>query len=160
VDPCSDASIVLPNRERVVEVLRGLGIDGEGEEVAQIDAIRQVRRGRRVRLELRARARVHEQAFQHGEDVLRLTEDTFYVRPAAARNGGDDEVAGAGVTETLAVEHERYARDEEGLADDELAALRDLDDDAFYTWRKRRIVTAEPAAPRRRPVASRISALR
>ena len=160
MNPRAKAFPFLPNRERVVEVLRGLRIDREGAEIAQVDAIRKVLRGLRVRLEVRVCARVDEQALQYGEDVLRLAEDAVDTRPAAPRNGGDDEVARAGVLEALAVEDERDPWDEERLADNELAALGDLDDDALYIWRKRRMVTAEPAAPSKRPVPSRISALR
>ena len=47
---------------------------------------------------------------------------------ATASGPHNGQVAGAGVDEAFAVEHERHARNEVGLADDELAALLDLDD--------------------------------
>jgi hypothetical protein len=73
---------------------------------------------------------VHEQAFEHGVDRRRLPEHALEPSPAAA--GKDDrQVARTGVSEVLSVEDERHSRLEEGVADDELAALRDLDDDAF-----------------------------
>jgi hypothetical protein len=70
---------------------------------------------------------VDEQAFEHDLDVARLAEHTVEPGPAAAR-ADDGEVAGAGVTEPLAVQQKRDARYEVRLADDELAALLDLDD--------------------------------
>jgi hypothetical protein len=101
-----------------------------------------------------------EETFEHGEDVLRLPQHALEAGAAAVGHGDDREIARTGLADALAVEDERDAGDEERLADDELAALRDLDDDAFYIWRKRRIVTAEPAAPRSRPVPIRINAFR
>jgi hypothetical protein len=76
---------------------------------------------------------MHEQAFEHRQDVRAPAEDTLDPCTATTGNGGDDQVAWAGVAEPLAVEHEGNAWNEERLADDELAALRDLDDDPLYT---------------------------
>src|SRR6266511_3960618 len=156
------ATVLLLHGERVVEVLRGLGIDREREELAQVDAVGEILRGRRVGLELGARAGVDEQPFEDGFDVVRLSEHTF--EPRAPTAGADDgEISGACVTEALAVEDEGDVRNEERLADDELPALPDLDDDEVvrhYTCRKRRMVKPEPAAPSRRPVPIRINALR
>jgi hypothetical protein len=70
---------------------------------------------------------VDEQALEHHLDVARLPEHALEPGSAAAR-ADDSEVAGAGVTEALAVQQERDARHEVRLADDELAALLDLDD--------------------------------
>jgi hypothetical protein len=72
---------------------------------------------------------VDEETLEHGLDVLRLAEDALEPRAAAPRSD-DGEVTGARVAEALPVEHERHARHEVRLADDELAALLDLDDGA------------------------------
>ena len=43
VHPGADAVGLAPERERVVEVLRGVGVDRVGEQVAQVDAVRDCR---------------------------------------------------------------------------------------------------------------------
>jgi hypothetical protein len=73
---------------------------------------------------------VYEQALEHGLDVAGLAENLLQPRSSPSR-ADDREVAGAGVAEALAVENQRDTRNEERLADDELAALRNLDDDRF-----------------------------
>jgi hypothetical protein len=73
---------------------------------------------------------VDEQPLEHGLDVVGLAERALDSRTTPARER-DDEVSRAGVSEALAVEDERHARHEVRLADDELAALRNLDDDAI-----------------------------
>jgi hypothetical protein len=72
---------------------------------------------------------VDEQAFQHGLDVTGLSKHAFEPRTTAPRED-DGEIARTGVAEAFPVEHKRHARHEERLADDELAALCDLDDDS------------------------------
>jgi len=62
-------------------------------------------------------------------DVLRRAEDTFEPGTAGAWHH-DGEVARACVSEPFAVEQDRGSGGEERLADDELALLRDLGDDA------------------------------
>ena len=59
--------------------------------------------------------------------------------PAPAAH--DCEIAGVELAVALGVEHDRHARREERLADDELAPPRDLDDDGVgQTCRNRRRV--------------------
>jgi hypothetical protein len=70
---------------------------------------------------------VLEQTLEHDLDVLRAPEDALEPR-AAPPGPNDGEIAGARGAEALAVDHERDARHEVRLADDELAALLDLDD--------------------------------
>jgi hypothetical protein len=70
---------------------------------------------------------VHEQAFEHDLDVLGLAELVFDARAAAAR-ADDDEVSGPDVPAALPVDRDRNIGDEVRLADEQLAALVDLDD--------------------------------
>jgi hypothetical protein len=70
---------------------------------------------------------VHEQALKHDLDVLRPAELALDPRAAAAR-ADDDEVSGPDVAAALPVDRDRNVRDEVRLADDQLAALVDLDD--------------------------------
>jgi hypothetical protein len=70
---------------------------------------------------------VHEQAFEHDLDVLRLAEPALDPRAAAAR-AYDDEVPGPDVTAPFPVDRDRDIRDKIRLADEQLAALVDLDD--------------------------------
>src|SRR6266545_7307793 len=155
-----ESAAFLLHGERVVEVLRRLRVDREREQVTEVDALGGNLRRLRVGLELgRPRARVDEQALEHDLDVARLAEDALELRTAAPRpdNG---KIAGPGVAESLAVEDERHPRHEVRLADDQLAALRDLDDGCVrQTRRKRRSVSPAPAAPSSRPVPTRMSAL-
>ena len=60
-------SVFAPERERVVEVLRRVGVDGVGRQVAQVDAVRILGRRRVVRLERLPRAALDEERL---EDVL------------------------------------------------------------------------------------------
>ena len=69
-----------------------------------------------------------EQPLEHGVDVIRGSEDALDAGPAAAR-ADDGEIAGPGVAETVAVDDERHSRLEVRLADDELPAFAQLDDD-------------------------------
>jgi hypothetical protein len=73
---------------------------------------------------------VDEQPLEHSLDVVGLAERPLDSRTTPARER-DDEIPRAHVSEPLAVEDERHARNEVRLADDELAALRNLDDDAI-----------------------------
>jgi hypothetical protein len=70
---------------------------------------------------------VHEQAFQHDLDVLRLAELALDVRAASTR-ANDDQISGPDVTAALPVDRDRNVGDEVWLADQQLAALVDLDD--------------------------------
>jgi len=70
---------------------------------------------------------VHQQAFEHDLDVLRLAELAFDSR-AAATGSHHDQIAGADVAAALPLDRDRDVRDEVRLADEQLAALVDLDD--------------------------------
>jgi hypothetical protein len=70
---------------------------------------------------------VHEQALEHDLDVFRLAELALDVRAAAAR-ADNDEVSGPDVAAALPVDRDRNVGDEVRLADEQLAALVDLDD--------------------------------
>jgi hypothetical protein len=84
---------------------------------------------------------MHEQAFEDDLDVFGVSEDTFDLRSATA-GAHNDEIATSRSAEAFAIEDKRRARNEVRLADDELAALRDLDDDAI---RQRRLDLEEAA---------------
>jgi hypothetical protein len=70
---------------------------------------------------------VHEQTFEHDLNVLRVAELALEPRTAPAC-AHDDQVAGPDVAAALAVDRDRNVRDEVRLADEQLAALVDLDD--------------------------------
>jgi hypothetical protein len=70
---------------------------------------------------------VLQESLEHDLDVFGFPEHALELRPAASR-ADDGEVAGPRVAQALAVDHERHAGNEVRLADDELAALLDLDD--------------------------------
>ena len=120
-----------PDRERVVVILCGVGVDREGRKVAEVDAAFDRRLRRVPGLELLPRPGLDEQRLEHVRDVFRTAENTLDPSAPTARPR-HDEVACGRLADALAVEHERHARREVGLADDELAAARDLDDDALF----------------------------
>ena len=139
---CTQARIpsgLAAERERVVEVLRGLRVDRERR------SARGGRRGRRGSARgascgsnSTARAVLDEQRLEHVLDPPRRPEPALDPRAAAA--GADDrEVAGLEVADPLRLEHDRHAGREVRLADDELAAAADLDDDAG--WRSGRLAS-------------------
>ncbi|MBA3735714.1 MAG: hypothetical protein H0W90_11060 [Actinobacteria bacterium] len=68
-----------------------------------------------------------EQPLEHDLDVLRLAELALDLRAATAR-AHDDEITGANVAAALAVDRNRNVRNEVRLAEQQLAALLDLDD--------------------------------
>jgi hypothetical protein len=70
---------------------------------------------------------VHEQALEHDLDVLRLAELALDARAAAARPD-DDEVPRSDFAAAFPVNGDRNIRNEVRLADEQLAALVDLDD--------------------------------
>ena len=164
VHPRADAVVLAAERERVVEVLRGVGIDRVGQQVAQVDPVRNLRFrvGGGVRLERLPRAALDEQRLEHVLDAVGRSEPLLDLRPAAA-GAHDREVAVLDVPDPLRVEHDRHAGREVRLTDDEPAATADLDDETggvAQTRRKRRIVRPEPIAPSARPMPIRISATR
>src|SRR6478735_2094200 len=164
VHPRADAVVLAPKRERVVEVLRGVRIDRVGQQVAQVDPVRDLRFriGRSVRLERLSRTALDEQRLEHVLDAIGRPEPLLDLRPAAPGTH-HSQVAVLDVTDPLRVEHDRHARREVRLTDDEPAAPADLDDETgvvAQTRRKRRIVRPEPIAPSARPMPIRISATR
>jgi hypothetical protein len=70
---------------------------------------------------------VHEQALEHDLDVLCLAELPLDPRAAAAVSH-HDQIAGADVAAALSVDRDRDVGHEVRLADEQLAALVDLDD--------------------------------
>jgi len=70
---------------------------------------------------------MHEQAFEHDLDVLRLAELALDPRAAAAR-ADDNQVSRPDIAAAFPVDRDRNVRDEVRLADEQLAALVDLDD--------------------------------
>jgi hypothetical protein len=70
---------------------------------------------------------VHEQALEHDLNVLCLTELALDARAATA-GADDNEVSGPDVAAAFPVDRDRNVRDEVRLADEQLAALVDLDD--------------------------------
>jgi hypothetical protein len=120
-------SVLPPDGDGVVEVLGRLRVDREREQVAEVDASLRVEWRRRERLDGASLASLDEQAVEHRLDRLRPAEDALQAR-APTRGRHDRQVARAGVAEAFAVDDDRDARGEEGLADDEPSALRDLDD--------------------------------
>jgi hypothetical protein len=70
---------------------------------------------------------VHEQALEHDLDVLRFAELALDTSTSAAGTD-DDEVPGTDVAAAFPVDRDRNVRDEVRLADEQLAALVDLDD--------------------------------
>ena len=100
VDPPAETVPFLPHGDRIVEVLRGFGVDREAELLTQVDAVGHIRLGCLVGLKLRANARVHKQPLEHDLDVLCLAELAFDAcAPAAGAN--DDEVTGPDVAAPL-----------------------------------------------------------
>jgi hypothetical protein len=70
---------------------------------------------------------VHEQPLEHDLDVLGLAE--LALDPRAAPTCADNhEIAGSDVAASFPVDCDRNVRDEVRLADEQLAALVDLDD--------------------------------
>ena len=110
VHPHPDPVALAADRDRVVEVLRGLGVDREREQVAEVDAALEARLGRLVGLEVRRGAPCSTSSPSSTVSIeLRRAEHALEPRAPAAR-ADDDEVAGAGVAEPVAVERERHAR--------------------------------------------------
>ena len=129
VHPGADAVLVAPQAERVVEVLRLVGIDREREEVAEVDAVGLVvgrrRRHGRVRP---AHAQVPEEAFENGLDVARRPQDPVDAG-ASATEAHHGQVARRHVPGALAVDDDRDPALEIRLAGEELAPARKLTDE-------------------------------
>jgi hypothetical protein len=127
VHPGAHAGVLASDRDRVVEVLRGLRVDRERRQVAQVGAPLDRRLGRVVRLVALAQALLDEQRLEHVLDLGRRAEHAVDGGPPPHAYG--DEVAFARVAERLAVDDDGHAGLEVRLADDELPAPRELDDD-------------------------------
>ena len=130
VHPRPDAAVLAAERQRVVEVLRGVRVDRVRREVAKIDAPREVGLWRLMRLEGHPRATLHEQRLKDVLDVIGGAEHLLHPRAPSPRVH-DREVARGDVADPLRLEHDRDARREVGLADDQLSPPPDLDDDAL-----------------------------
>ena len=84
-----------------------------------------------MRLEASPGAGLDEQRLQHMVDPLRRAEETLHARPSApARDHG--EIARPRLARALAVDHDRHARPEVRLANQQLAAPGELDNKRFY----------------------------
>jgi hypothetical protein len=159
VHPRTDAARLSAERQRVVEVLRRVGVDRDRRQVAKVDPPVERRRRDLEGLELDARTLLDKECFEDVLDALRAAETALDVCAPAAR-ANDGEIAGLDMTDPFGVEDQRYARCEVRLADDKLAATADLDDDGVgQTLRKRRSVSPEPTAPSASPVPSKINAV-
>src|SRR5918995_2938294 len=150
-------TVSLPaDRDRVVEVLRRVGVDRERDLPAKVDPAVEARGRRVVRLEVRPRTLLLEQRL---EDVRQpVCGPHSLLDPGPPSPGPDDgELPGADVAQPALVQRQRHARREVRLADEETPAPSDLDDEAVgQTLRKRRSVRPEPAAPSSSPRPRRI----
>ena len=126
--PRAEAAVLLLNANRIVEILRGVRVDGEAQLLAQVDTIGDVRLRGFVGLEFGAGPAVDEQSLEHGLDVGRAAQLPNDAR-AAASGPDDDQVAGTDVAAALPVDRDRDVGDEVRLADELLAALVDLNDE-------------------------------
>jgi hypothetical protein len=70
---------------------------------------------------------MHEQSLEDDLDVLRLAEPALDLRAPTA-GADDDEVPWTDVAAPFAIDRDRNIGDEVRLADEQLAALVDLDD--------------------------------
>ena len=109
VHPGAQPVAFVPHRDRVVEVLRRLGVDRERELVAQVDPALERRRGQVVRLVLLDQPLLLEQGLEHAVDRVGGPERFLEPRAALARRD-DRELAGPNLGEAAPVEHERHAR--------------------------------------------------
>ena len=150
VHPCADPVRLAAERQRVVEVLRGVGVDRERREVAEVDPAVERRERRVVRLELDAGAALDQQRLQHVLDPPRGAERAQESRATATR-ADEREVAGVEIAESLRLEDDRDAGREVRLADDEPSASRNLDDDPVHARSLRMKARRSPASsPRAR----------
>ena len=131
---CTQARIPSPSRrdrDRVVEVLRGLGVDREREEVAQVGApVERSAPGARTARTAAAAPSLDEQPLEDGLDPVGRARAR--ARAARARGPVRTTARSPGPTSPspFRSSDERRPGREVRLADDELAAPGDLDDDA------------------------------
>jgi hypothetical protein len=139
VHPRADPITLLPEAERVVEVLGLVWIDREGEELAEVGAIGLELAGRSRHRRVRpADAFLPEEPLEHRAHILRLPQDALHPRPPAAQPQ-DGQIADRCVAASLAVDGDRDPSFEEGLAHQELPAPGELGDEGFH-------VATRPAA--------------
>ena len=125
--PDPDAVALAAHRDRVVEVLRGVRVDGERRQVAEVGAALVRRLRDVVRLEALAEPLFDEECLEHVLDPLRRADDALHAGTSATQGHGD-EIALARVAEPLAVDDDRRPGHEVRLAHDELPAFGELDD--------------------------------
>ena len=109
VHPRADAVWLASKRQRVVEVLRGVGVDRVGEQLAKVDAVRDVDRPELVLFERLPVAAFDEQRLEHVLDVVGATEVLLDVRTPAA-GAHDGKVAALEVAGALQIESQRERR--------------------------------------------------
>ena len=114
-------------RQRIVKVLRGIGVDGVGEQVPQVDTVRGVDLRKLLSLEGRARAAFDEQRLEHVLDVIGRADHLLHPR-AAATGPHDCEIARRDLSVALHVELNRDTRREIRVACDEPPAAANFDD--------------------------------
>ena len=125
-----DVRALVVDRERVVEVLGGLGVDRERRQLAEVDAAVERDARRRVRLEVLARAGLDEQRLEHVLDPVGRAEHRApraRGRACGARRRGRRGRRRRAPCGRAGAASRREVR----LADDELPAPRHLDDDRF-----------------------------
>jgi hypothetical protein len=83
-----------------------------------------------VRLERTPRAPLDEQSLEHALDMIRRAENLLDLGAPAARVH-DGEIPRRNVPDSFRVENHRHTGGEVRLADDQLPAATDLDDDAL-----------------------------
>ena len=120
VHPRAHAVALALERQRVVEVLRRLRVDGERDETAEVDAIVEARRRSIVWLETAAQPFLHEQAFEDVLDVIRASDHPLEPRSPPSPPQHRD-VSGVGVAEPFPIDEQRNTRLEQRLPDDEPA---------------------------------------
>ena len=125
VHPGTDAVPLAHHRDRVVEVLRRVGVDRERRQVAEIDSTFAGRLPQVDGLQRRPRAALDQETLEHSLDPARRPEHALDLRsPPTTRDHG--QVASFCPVQRLAIEGDRRPRREVGLAHHELAATRDL----------------------------------
>src|SRR4029077_4188938 len=98
--PRAHAVALAHDRDRVVEILRGVGVDREGRQLAEIGAPLGGHRWRLERLELLPCATVEEQPLEHALDLIGRPEHALDLRAAAAARD-DGELSALGTPERL-----------------------------------------------------------
>ena len=136
VHPGADPALLAPERQRVVEVLGGIGIDGVGEQIAEVDPALGGRSHSVVRLERDARPFLDEQRLEHVVDPRRGSERTL--DPCASTPGSDEcQLTRPDSTAALRLQHDRHAGREVRLTDEKPPAAANFDDQRRTGVRRR-----------------------